>query len=221
MQMYENKLSKNNKYFEGFTLLGTLFSAFLVIIILAAIASLSAQVYGSSRTSKNRFIAVGLAKEGIELVRNIRDGNWLYYVPVADGTPITTMKWRGNGEACVANASCLRDLCNNTFHVDALTPVASNFGLSAVASSDTTKLKIDGNDFYNYTSGTDSIFSRLITIAGSGACGETAESDSVKGIMKPQPMIVTSTVQWKDSPSGVIHTTVLQESLYDWKIQRP
>jgi len=220
--MKKDKLIKNNKdNFNGFTLLGTLFSAFFAIIVIAAIVSLTAQIYNSSRSSKNRFIAVGLAKEGIELVRSMRDSNWLFYQ--YDSTsgvslPTTQMKWRGDTSgSCSANTSCLRSLCNGTYRVDALTPSGSNFELVSAATTDRTKLKTNGNGFYTYTSGDDTIFSRLITISGAGACGEVADSNVVS--TKPNPMVVTSTVYWKDSTSD--RTTVLQEALYDWMLQRP
>lgn len=216
---------KNNKdYSGGFTLLGTLFSAFLAIIVIAAIASLSAQVYGSSRNSRDRFIAVGLAKEGIELVRNIRDGNWLYYPQPADIIPVTKMKWRGDGvvSLCAVGTSCLRNLCDsgaNYYTVDAL---STDLGLVANGPDG---LNINSDGYYTHSSGTPTIpnFSRRITIVtnGLGVCGEEADGDPLNIVApKPNPITVTVTVSWNDSTNSP-HKVELQESLYDWMMQRP
>jgi Tfp pilus assembly protein PilV len=235
--MLKNKFTNYNKDRSGgFTLLGVLFSAFLAILVIAAIASLFAQSYSSSRSSKNRFIAVGLAKEGIELVRNIRDGNWLYYTPVADGTPVTSMKWRGeagNTFSCSLDSnnvkSCLKSLCDGDYTIDALATDLVLEHQNPTAAEKILKLSTEG---YNHSSGSDSIFSRWITISTdtsgvsgsiSGACGEYAESQPTlpTTLNKPAPIIVKSTVQWKDSPNGTTRTLELQETLYDWIVQRP
>jgi len=235
--MHKDMLTNQNKdHSGGFTLLGTLFSSFLAIIVIAAIASLSAQVYGSSRNSRDRFIAVGLAKEGIELVRNIRDGNWLFYeydTTSGSSLPTTKMWWRGDNSGTLypADESHLRDICDSGtdyYTVDGAPGV--DLGLKAVSTVDGEKLYLDSDGYYTHNTTTQStIFSRKIfintdTTGGlSSACGQEAESVLVAPattLEKPAPIIVTSTVLWEDSV-GATHTVVLQESLYDWITQRP
>jgi len=231
--MQENKSkNKNTNVSSGFTILGTLFSAFLVVISIVAIATLTSQIYGSSRNSRNRFIAVGLAKEGIELVRNMRDGNWLHY-PETVGETVTAMQWRGDGTtfSCATDESCLRSLCNRSgtdyYTVDAL---SSDLGLVQNGSAE---LKIDSNGYYTHGSGTATTpsFSRKIKIItedtsglpGSGDCGEIAQSsssDPSAPFLKPNPIMIQSIVSWEE-PVGVPHSVLLQERLYDWITKRP
>ena len=53
----------------------------IILLALLGLLSLSSFNYRSSRETFNRNIAIDLAREGIELVRNVRDGNWLAGCP--------------------------------------------------------------------------------------------------------------------------------------------
>lgn len=73
-----------------------------VVGILAPLV-LSAQVIAFSQASKNRLIAAGLAQEGVELVRNLRDQN------VINETNVN--QWDGlnsGGEQCIYR-NCFKD----------------------------------------------------------------------------------------------------------------
>lgn len=63
---------------NGFTLLETLVAIFVVNVALLALLSLMNYTSVNSRASANRLIALNLAQEGIEIVRNSRDAdnNW-------------------------------------------------------------------------------------------------------------------------------------------------
>jgi len=62
----------------GFTLLEVIVAIFVVNVALLALLSLMSYTSINSRTSANRLIALNLAQEGIEIVRNYRDAasNW-------------------------------------------------------------------------------------------------------------------------------------------------
>lgn len=56
----------------------------IIATFLLAIAAVSATVLivgalQANRISKNKMIAINLAREGLELVRNVRDSNWIQY----------------------------------------------------------------------------------------------------------------------------------------------
>ena len=62
---------------SGFTLLEVMMAVFIIGVGLVGIASLIAQNARVQYFNKNSIIASQLAQEGLELVRNIRDTNWL------------------------------------------------------------------------------------------------------------------------------------------------
>jgi len=69
----KNFLNKN----KGFTLLEVLFASFIIFIFLGGIFYLlRGSIFGLT-SMKNRFVALYLAQEGIEIVKNIRDTNFL------------------------------------------------------------------------------------------------------------------------------------------------
>ena len=74
---------------NGFTLFETIVAIGLILVgLVAALALITSSLFYASNI-QDRLIAANLAAEGIEIVRNIRDGNWLREVPwnsgLADG----------------------------------------------------------------------------------------------------------------------------------------
>lgn len=62
---------------EGFTLIEVLISIVVFTIGIFAALGLSVSNYNDSQNNLDRIIATNLAREGIELVKNVRDSNWL------------------------------------------------------------------------------------------------------------------------------------------------
>jgi len=225
-------MKKNSTTRSGFTLLGVMVSAFFAIVVIVALASMISQIFGMSRLSKNRFVAVGLAKEGIELVRNMRDSNWLNYPNATDLAPVTKMKWRGDATdtSCSLGDACqrLRSICNGTWTMDAL-----DTDLIQKTTTERPPLLRESSGsqtgVYTHGAGTNPIFSRTITIGteadysgsmSSGACGEEINFlDPTQ--TKPLGVIVTSTVTWKEPGTGADKSVELTSTLYDWVTTRP
>ena len=67
-------LNKNNK---GFTLLEAILAVFVTAVGVLGAYGLTQQILAYSSLSNSNFTAAYLAKEGIEIVRNIRDSNWV------------------------------------------------------------------------------------------------------------------------------------------------
>lgn len=65
---------KNNK---GFTMAETLVAVFVILVAVLAVYSITQETISKIQQSSLRLTAVYLAQEGIEIVRNIRDANWL------------------------------------------------------------------------------------------------------------------------------------------------
>lgn len=70
---YRQKISNQEK---GFTLVETLVSLVILSAVLVPVINLSSAVTRTSSTVRDNLIAAGLAQEGIEVVRAMRDTNW-------------------------------------------------------------------------------------------------------------------------------------------------
>lgn len=123
---------------KGFTILEAMIAIFVIIIGVIGASIAIQQTLFLTRIVSSQLIASYLAQEGVEIVRNIRDGNWLEGVAWDSG--LTGCEPEGVG--------CQADYTNT----QSLDPYTGE------------PLKIDGG-FYNYQSGTPTPFTRKITIA--------------------------------------------------------
>ncbi len=123
---------------KGFTLLEVIIAIFIIAVgIVGAFGSLS-QTLSSANIVSSRLVAAFLAQEGIEIVRNIRDGNWLEKptVPWDDG--LAAGDWKAD------------------YSSSSLSPYSAE------------NLKIDGYFYKYSPSGAETSFKRKITITKVG-----------------------------------------------------
>lgn len=66
-----------NKNKAGQTLIETLVAIFMLVMGVTAAIGLAIYAFNSSSTVTKQIIATGLAREGVEAVKNMRDTNWL------------------------------------------------------------------------------------------------------------------------------------------------
>lgn len=73
--MKKNNTPEKNicNYKKGFTLIEALVAIFILTVSVTALLGVVSQSVFNSNYAKNKAIAVGLAQEGIELIRNIQD----------------------------------------------------------------------------------------------------------------------------------------------------
>jgi GxxExxY protein len=130
---------------KGFTLIELVIAIFIltfaVIGVYNAFSTIVVVTYGAS----DRFTAAYLAQEGLEIIRNIRDNNW-----------IKINNWATGLTGCTEG--CEADYNTTGTTTSPLTPYGTEGN----------NLKIDGNGFYNYTNGTPTKFKRKITIIPQG-----------------------------------------------------
>jgi prepilin-type N-terminal cleavage/methylation domain-containing protein len=107
MTINQNVINK-----QGFSLIEVLFSMVLFTIGIFAVVSLINQNMASSMNRRNEVIAGQLAQEGIELVRNIRDNNWLKTPPVDAFTGIQS------GRIDYAHANSVESSSDYDLHVN-------------------------------------------------------------------------------------------------------
>jgi prepilin-type N-terminal cleavage/methylation domain-containing protein len=130
------KIKIINKKNKGFSLMEVIVAVAIITTTLITIISLVNFSVSSVGVGESTITAVSLAQEGLEIVRNIRDNNWLLYKRAPDN-------WRD-------------DLGEGDWRVQ-----YDQLGLFSFSN---TPLKIDSNGFYQYNSGDDTLFYRKITI---------------------------------------------------------
>ena len=166
----------------GFTILEVILAITVLTLAVGGSFILISQTIGSVSVIQSRLIASYLIQEGLEIVRNIRDSNWLKNQGWDQGLPA------GDWEADYTTTSFDED-CENVEHYNCHIYDDNSF------------LKIPETDeFYNYSSGTDTIFKRKITISK-----ESEEPDRFK---------VSVEVFWREK--GQLRSLAAQEYLYNW-----
>jgi type II secretory pathway pseudopilin PulG len=126
---------------KGFTLIEVIISIAIVIIALISALSLITFSTTSIRINKSKIIAAGLVQEGLEIVKNIRDNNWLHNCPACDRR--TAANWRiglGTGDW------------------------RAQYNLENLIGFSSIPLRTDSNGFYQYDSGSNTPFYRRINI---------------------------------------------------------
>ena len=139
-----------DKSSKGFTLLEMIFTIFILTVGIVGIYGAITRMISQSADVSDRLIASYLAQEGIEITRNLRDGNWL------EGVDWDT----GIDDAVIdCSAGCEADF-NETSEMIAY---ADRF------------LYFNANGFYSYTGADQTKYKRKIIVTNL-----TATSVSVK-----------------------------------------
>jgi len=120
---------------KAFTLVEILIAITVLTIGIMACYAAITKVVSLTYLNSFRFVASRLAQEGMELVSNTRDTNWLNY----------DLGWDNGLTNCISGCEIDYDDSNFSSYQDKY-------------------LKIDSNGFYNYENGNDSRFKRKITI---------------------------------------------------------
>ncbi|PIT94453.1 hypothetical protein COT98_03570 [Candidatus Falkowbacteria bacterium CG10_big_fil_rev_8_21_14_0_10_39_9] len=142
------KLINNSKDKSAFSLLETVVVLFIVSIGLVSILSVTVDSVRAQNLNKNSLVAYHLAEEGLELVKNVRDTNFI------QNTTSTPIAWNRYIEG---------ESGSNKYRVDYAT-----FEPVVVSNIAEAKLQLSAGanpGFYLHnTSSPDSMFSRMITI---------------------------------------------------------
>lgn len=141
---------------KGFTLIELIIVVFVLAIGILGVYSVYSQIISYTTISLSRLTASYLAQEGIEIVRNIRDTNWLE----GESNP-----WDEGLTSCLAG--CEADYFCTTVEEPAPDNPISHNCFKAYGTGNF--LKIDPtNGFYNYATGDNTKFKREITITPIG-----------------------------------------------------
>ncbi|MFA5086750.1 MAG: type II secretion system protein [Candidatus Paceibacterota bacterium] len=183
----EDKSKVKNKI-NGFTLIETLVSIMMVSIAFLGIYSATAKYSQQTKQLKDTYVASLLGQEGIEIVRNIRDKNWL--TSVSPDLPNPDFSNGLTGYSCSATPLSTEGAEANY----------DDTGLSAYNSAHYLYI-LGGNSFYKYlaspgASDVKTNYRRQICI-DSGTANE---------------LHVAVYIYWTGGKQ-----TVVKEDLYNWK----
>lgn len=174
---------------KGFTLIETLIAIAVLTLSIVGPFQVVQGVLNSAYNARDQLTAAGLAQEGMEYVREVRDSNYLNNTK--NGAGVSSM----NGFGTVSgNPDCYTNACV----VDPFTQTIADCG---GASCSAYPLYFDPVTYrYNQqTSGTKSIFTRSIQLTKNAAI--------------PSEVLVTVTVSWVNHGNKSV---VLQEYFRDW-----
>src|SRR3990172_1148250 len=167
----------NLKPSRGFTLIETLVALSIFSTSIVVLIYLTSSGVANTNTAKNKFIASYLAQEGVEMARNIRDTAFL-----------SGADWEifsGKLAACAPANGCTIEPATLTV------PPCLDLGCPVI--------NYDASGFYNYLTGTPSIFTRTIIATDTGSSYETN---------------VSSVVSWLQGAK--MHSVAFSENLLDW-----
>ena len=140
----------DSRHLAGFTILEVVVALGIVTMGLLGVSSLVIQNLQVQSINKNYLVASMLAQEGLELVRNVRDKNWL----------TSANDWK-LGAGAGTDTDIVQSVNNNNYIIDYDAIIDGNVN---DIDDNGAKLYLDGNNLYNHGVGTQTQFSRLIRV---------------------------------------------------------
>ena len=189
-------LIKNKQKKEyGFTLIEVIVAIFILTVGIGGSFMLIQQTLAGVSIVESRLIAIYLGQEGIEVIRNIRDNNWLEQRESLQVPPDPL--WNHGLTSCYPPVSC----CEADYNTDTslLDPLVTVAGCDF---DDLHYLNLDGNGLYSYSAGAQTKFKRKIFI-------EEIDENKMK---------VTVIVQWEEK--NKFHEIKIIEHITNWYKQR-
>ena len=179
----------------GQGLLEAVFAIGILLMVVSAVLALAAANLVGQRQSELQVIANNLAREGIEVVRHIRDSNWLSGVAWDSGLV--------GGDQALA----VFDQNNNTWNLD----------FNILPGEDLLYLSPQGVYSHNEASGQPSLFARRLNFdeicrvgSGSDVIKDVCETDEQKIGLK-----IRAVVNWQES--GRPRQVIIENLIYEWK----
>jgi Tfp pilus assembly protein PilV len=151
---------------RAFTLVETLVAISILMIAITGPLYSIHKALMTTYVARDELVATGLAQEGVEYVRNIRDGNYIYNLQ----NPGTPQSWLYGLDNCRSGKTCVVDATGNT-------PITTCTGTCSALTLSTGSVPV-----YSQAPGQASRFTRSVTITD--VPGSTTE------------VIVTVNVSW-------------------------
>lgn len=225
VQQIQKSVGKTNNV-HGFTLLETIIAIGIIATAVIAIMTMSLQLFKASETFSSQFIASNMAREAIEVVRQVRDTNWLEY-DTDSTTAWNDGLYNGTDYTAVISVFDPFGSANLDFTPDSLTDTCTgssttyNCG-SVWYDSITQRYFQTGSTSFPVPLArfTETEYKRIVEILplcrhNINADDETVPGTTCSGAYSQVGIAVTATVEYTTS-SGQ-QTYVLEEHMYDWK----
>jgi prepilin-type N-terminal cleavage/methylation domain-containing protein len=225
--------NQNNK--KGFSLIEVMVSISIITIVVLSSATLLVSIVRSNNSNIHRMVAYGLAQEGLEAMRNIRDSNWLLNASFdgklgSAGNVIWGQVLPGAGQKAYYKVDAVAPNSAAGTITSAMIAVYAPWKLSILsgdsedryAKSDDTRLfqaafGEDGIIFYTHESvrgATVSPYHRYLIVSALSYDGNT-DGDTVDTFLETAKYRVTSVVAW--SEYGRDTEVRLDTEITDWK----
>lgn len=213
MTMRNKRIGKSSKHFSpGQTLIETVVA--IGLLTTGIIAGLAAAIAGLSASDQSlqQIVASNLAREGVEVVRKIRDSNW-YNGSLTDcdswfgtGTDQQCYQTWDNGIAGSAGGTDYRAIFDSS---------GNSWSLSTTGGGSQTRLYLMSNGVYSSTGAGAWQYSRVIRITRDTAAPFSGNNPRLQ---------VRSTVWWNnkrcpkvDDPNATTCKVVVEDYLTNWK----
>lgn len=189
---------------RGQSLVELIVAMFVIIVGLVAAGSVIFSNARAQERSADRVFAANLAREGAELVKAVRDSNWMaggataFDAGLSNGTDYTAVPRMDGGV-----------FIDFDFAPNLITDATATLKRSTNAGS--VGLYVQGTS----ASGSNTAFSRLVTLSPICSDYTTRSSGSSCGVLTKIGIRVNSTVRWVRRDGA--HTSVIEEDLYDWR----
>jgi type II secretory pathway pseudopilin PulG len=220
-------MNKSKLKFRGETLVEVLVAIGILGVVLITSFVLVNRGIGTNVTVKNKIIAINIAREGIEGIRNIRDTNWLKY----SGDRRNKWLWDKTNDDTISDGYYIIDFENSEFILEKDSVIQHKLDLINTS-----------NDYENYCLYKDASTSRYTHNNDPGASQKTIfyrqlilkaekpeECDAIGSdnytCTSNSRLHVISRVQWREpllagdetaSTSDLIGTVVMETYLYDY-----
>lgn len=180
---------------QGFTIIEVIVAIFILSVAVVGVFSAFSLIVILTSNASDRLTAAYLAQEGVEVVRNIRDNNWL-----KEGSPEGS-QWYDGLWRCFDAEGCEVDYRTTADGPETVLPWAER-DLNII------------NGFYAYdaTNPSRTKFKRQIKISclpyGDCSGGDDIMKVSVEVFWREKPSIL--------NPSGEPGSIMVEETLYNW-----
>lgn len=203
---------------DGQTLIETLIAIFLLTTALVTGLGLAVYVLSSTSSNKQEIIATSLAREGVEVVRAMRDSNWL----AGDAEGAT---WDLTSCADIGNRFCYPKAYQAVQGYNSYNLAVGNYRLSfssgnwTLESNSNYNLYHQSDGTYTHTASGASNFARKVVITSNTASPFTNQNSNWE-------LIVKSIVGWRDKnctamtgqdPETTNCKIIIEEHLTNWK----
>ncbi|HEX3099355.1 MAG TPA: type II secretion system protein [Patescibacteria group bacterium] len=194
-QKFFTKQTNQKAKQQGQTLIETIVACFILVMGITAALGLANYSLGATNGIKQQIVAMGLAREGIEAVKNVRDTNWLkdtlstdcYNFSTGNSDGLCYKQWMNGGGGNITVGTYSLRFGEGTTSSWSLSSTGTDYGLNTTSGSGV---------LYNGASGVTALtgnsgFARKITITSDNFAPFDHSAD-----IGPR-LTITSSVWWK------------------------